>query len=206
MIKKLPKATAQTFDDIRRERDTTKPAKAAKPSARRRRPASAKAGDESRTEAPPPPPAAAEPESRAAELRQARAGRTVERYAAYSAVSSIVPIPLLDTLGVVWLIVLMVKSLAELYDSPFDRDRVRAVVAGLIGGVGQAGAGTVVTASLVKLTPGANAVGAAASSAASLVLTRAIGQAFVLHFETGGSALDLDPATLRVYFDQFRRA
>jgi len=198
MSKKLPKATAQTFDDIRQQRDAA-PKTAAKnrpkPAMRsKRRPSAKTAAAPERT----PPPSGAEA---ALELRRAQAGQIVERFTAYSAVGSIIPIPLVDTLSVVLLIVSMVKSLADIYEAPFSRDRVRAAVAGMLGGAGQAGVGSTVTAYLVKLTPGANMVGAAASSVTSAVLTRTIGRAFILHFETGGTALEFDPAVLRGHFE-----
>jgi uncharacterized protein (DUF697 family) len=198
MSKKLPKATAQTFDDIRQQRDTAPKATAKnrpKPAMRsKRRPSAKPAAAAERT----PPPSGAEA---ALELRRAQAGQIVERFTAYSAVGSIIPIPLVDTLSVVLLIVSMVKSLADIYEAPFSRDRVRAAVAGMLGGAGQAGVGSTVTAYLVKLTPGANMVGAAASSVTSAVLTRTIGRAFILHFETGGTALEFDPAVLRGHFE-----
>lgn len=210
MIKKLPKATAQTFDDIRHQRDTAQPAKAkaktAKAPTRKARPAAAKTAEKTRAEPPRRSARSTTADDTAQELRRVRAGMIIERFTAYSAVGSIIPIPVVDTLSVVFLIVSMVKSLAGLYETPFNRDRVRAAVAGLIGGVGQAGAGTAIATALAKWTPGANMVGAAVSSATSAVLTRTIGHAFVLHFETGGTALEFDPATLRAHFKRSRAA
>lgn len=211
MSKKLPKATAQTFDDIRLQRETPPKAVAknkAKPSAASKRRATvARDASSQPVKFPSPPPAVEAADVNAVhELRRARAGQIVERYTAYSAVGSVIPVPFLDTLSVVLLILSMVKSLAGLYEAPFNRDRVRAAVAGVAGGVGQAGVGSAVTASLVKLTPGANMVGAAASSAASALLTRTIGRAFILHFETGGTALEFDAAVLRAHFEASRTA
>lgn len=214
MTKKLPKAMAETFDDIRLQRDAapkgeSKGRAGTASTGKRRAAPKGAAKAEAKRKAPPPPPSPPEPAAASDaddELRRARAGQTVERYAAYSAVGSVVPIPLVDTFSVVLLIVAMIKSLADLYEAPFDRSRVRAAVAGLLGGVGQAGVGSAVTASLVKLTPGANMVGAAFSSAASAVLTRTIGRAFILHFETGGTALEFDPAALRAHFERSRAA
>ncbi|WP_316978810.1 DUF697 domain-containing protein [Shumkonia mesophila] len=205
MSKKLPKATAQTFDDIRLQRDAQPKGAAgtrAKTAATKRRATAKGAARPEPVKSTPPAPAA----EAARELREARAGQIVERFTAYSAVGSIIPIPLVDTLSVVLLIVAMVKSLADLYEAPFSRDRVRAAVAGVLGGAGQAGVGSAITAWLIKLTPGANMVGAAASSAASAVLTRTIGRAFVLHFETGGTALEFDAAVLRAHFERVRAA
>ncbi len=206
MSKKLPKATDQTFDDIRLHRDAPPKGAAgtsAKTASATKRRATAKGVARPEPVKSPPPPPAIEA---ACELRRARAGQIVERYTAYSAIGSIIPIPLVDTLSVVLLIVTMVKSLADLYEAPFNRDRVRAAVAGVAGGAGQAGVGSTITASLVKLTPGANMIGAAASSAASALLTRTIGRAFVLHFETGGTALEFNPAILRAHFERVRAA
>jgi uncharacterized protein (DUF697 family) len=208
MSKKLPKATAQTFDDIRLQRDVQPKGTAkAKPAATKRRPTAKRDAGPQPAKSPSPPPAAkAADVDAASKLRRARAGQIVERYTAYSAVGSIIPIPLVDTFSVVLLIVSMVKSLAALYEAPFSRDRVRAAVAGVLGGAGQAGVGSAITASLVKLTPGANMIGAAASSATSALLTRTIGRAFILHFETGGTALEFDAAVLRAHFERSRAA
>ncbi|MBE0531155.1 MAG: DUF697 domain-containing protein [Rhodospirillales bacterium] len=209
MSKKLPKATAQTFDDIRLQRDAQpKGATKGKPAAAtKRRPTAKRDAGPTPVKSPPPPfEAKAVDVEVAGELRRARAGQIVERYTAYSAVGSIIPIPLVDTLSVVLLIVSMIKSLAGLYEAPFNRDRVRAAVAGVLGGAGQAGVGSAITASLVKLTPGANMIGAAASSATSALLTRTIGRAFILHFETGGTALEFDAAVLRAHFERSRAA
>jgi uncharacterized protein (DUF697 family) len=206
MSKKLPKATAQTFDDIRLQRDAQPKGTAkAKPAATKRRPTAKRDAGPQPVKSPPPPPDAKAVDV-AGELRRARAGQIVERYTAYSAVGSIIPVPLLDTLSVVLLIVAMVKSLAGLYAAPFNRDRVRAAVAGVLGGAGQAGVGSAITASLIKMTPGANMIGAAASSATSALLTRTIGRAFILHFETGGTALEFDAAVLRAHFERSRAA
>lgn len=209
MSKKLPKATAQTFADIQLQRDV--PAKGAdkgkaKTAAATRRRATAKRGARPQpvNSAPQSPSAKAADVTTVNELRRARAGQIVERYTAFSAVGSVIPVPLLDTLSVVLLIVSMVNSLANLYEVPFSRDRVRATVAGVMGGAGQAGVGSAITTSLIKLTPGANMIGSAASSAASALLTRTIGRAFILHFETGGTALEFDAAVLRAHFEAGR--
>ncbi len=209
MSKKLPKATAQTFDDIRLQRKA-RPTGTAKsstnPAAATKRRAATKRDDSPQPVKSPLPTPAVEVVGIDGhrELRRARAGQIVERYTAYSAVGSVIPVPLLDTLSVVLLIVSMVKSLAGLYEAPFSRDRVRAAVAGVMGGAGQAGVGSAITASLIKLTPGANMIGAAASSAASALLTRTLGRAFILHFETGGTALEFDAAVLRAHFEAGR--
>ncbi|MBS1180399.1 MAG: hypothetical protein H6Q99_279 [Proteobacteria bacterium] len=200
MSRKLPKATAETLDDIRR----------------RARPARA-----SSDASPPPPRPEAQPEATSltapdaarsliapmvkaddvsTALRRARAGEIVERHAAYAAVGGLLPLPFLDTLGVMAVVALMIEALAGLYGHDIGKDRLKVLVASLAGGVGQAGAGVAATAALTKLVPGANVVGMMTSSVAAAAMTRTLGRAFVLHFETGGTALTFDTDAIRTYF------
>lgn len=216
MTRKLPKATAETFDDIRRESAASletpdKSPRRAPP--RQRKAAAAKAERPAAAEAE----ATAGPEMSATaaggpssgsdletEFRRSRAREIVGRFTTFSAVGGILPLPFVDTLSVMASMVRMVKSLAELYGVPFRRDRTRAVVAALIAGFGQAGAGAVTTTALLKAVPGPNLYGSAMASIAAAVLTRTLGRAFILHFETGGTALEFDPASLATFFRRSR--
>ncbi len=183
MTRKLPKATAETLDGIR-QRPATEPAPADLILAEPVDPAAAT-------------PAGPDP---VRELRRARAREAVERHATYAAIGGLIPMPLLDTMSVVATIALMLQAVAQIYGVTLQRDRARTLVASLVGGLGQAGAGAATTATLSKLVPGANLVGLMMSSIAAAALTRTIGRAFILHFETGGTALQLAPDALRAYF------
>lgn len=203
MVRKLPKATAETLDDIRRR---TRPSRTA-PVA----PVTPEADDTPPRELPPaaPNPAKAAPSRAIAPvleavdatlLRRARAGEIVERHAAYAAVGGLLPLPFIDTLGVMAVVALMIEALAKLHGQDLGKERVKTLVASLAGGFGQAGAGVVTTAAFAKLLPGANILGMMTSSVAAAAMTRTIGRAFVLHFETGGTALTFDDAAIRAYF------
>lgn len=203
MVRKLPKATAETLDDIRRRPRAARAAPAA--------PAIPEADDAPPKEPPPVAPEQADtPSSRAMVpviegsdatlLRRARAGEIVERHAAYAAVGGLLPLPFIDTLGVMAVVALMIEALAELHGQDLGKERVKTLVASLAGGFGQAGAGVVTTAAFAKLVPGANILGMMTSSVAAAAMTRTIGRAFVLHFETGGTALTFDDAAIRAYF------
>ncbi len=200
MSRKLPKATAETLEDIRRRPRTTRavPVKPLPPQ-----------DDKAPPEAPSPPPSDVSNTKHpltvasvgdAAALRRARAGEIVERHAAYAAVGGLLPLPFVDTLGVMAVVALMIEALAKLHGQDIGKDRVRALVASLAGGLGQAGAGVVTTAAFAKLVPGANILGIMTSSVAAAAMTRTIGRAFVLHFETGGTALTFDASAIRAYF------
>lgn len=173
MTRRLPKVTAETLDEIwQNSKGETTATAAATPTG--------------------PDPAR--------ELVRARARETVERYTTYAAVGGLIPVPLLDTMSVMATVALMLQAVAQIYGVTLGRDRARALVASVAGGIGQAGAGSATTAALSKLLPGANLVGIMMSSVAAAALTRTIGRAFILHFETDGTALQLAPDALRAYF------
>lgn len=182
MTKRLPKATAETLDGIRSQPEP--PPAAVAPS-----PAPAADAQDMRTE-----------------LRRSRARETVERYTTYAAIGGLLPLPVFDTLSVSATIALMLQALAEVYGTTLHRDRARTIVASLAGGLGQAGAGAAATAALSKFIPGANVFGIMMSSVAAAALTRTIGRAFILHFETGGTALQFTPETLRAHFAAVSRS
>jgi uncharacterized protein (DUF697 family) len=135
----------------------------------------------------PPPPSAM---TSAAVGRRARALAIVNRHAAYSAIGGIVPLPLLNLAGVTTIIVRMVKVLSDHYRVPFERDRARAIVVGLIGGVMPTGAAVVATSALSTILPPVVFTGMAISCATAATFTRGVGRIFVEHFESGATLSD----------------
>lgn len=185
MSKHLPKANLSTLSDIHRETvgetiDGTaehvaeEPANPAPVPARRQR-----ADDE---------------------LRRAQAVNIVERYTTYSALGGCIPLPVVDGLSVSLIIFNMVRALAQHYRVPFQQDQVKASIAALTVGVASPIMGGAVSQVLGRIIPGAWIINTAASSAAAAAFTRYTGQTFIEHFESGGTALDLDITKLRTYF------
>ena len=121
-------------------------------------------------------------------LAQARA--IVERHATYSALGGIIPLPIVNVGSVTAVIVRMVKSLSDLYGIPFERDRARGIVLGLMGGAMPTGLAAVTTSTLLYVIPGSNLVGLAVSSIAAAACTRSIGRIFVERFESGVTLKD----------------
>ena len=70
------------------------------------------------------------------------------------------------------LLVRMVKSLSELYDVPFERNRTRSIVIGLMGGALPTGFSTIATSTLTYFVPGLNLLGLAVSSVTSGAFAR----------------------------------
>lgn len=124
--------------------------------------------------------------------RRSLADTIVERHAAYAAVGGVIPLPMVNIAGVTAVIVRMVKLLSALYGVPFEHDRARTLVIGLMGGTMPTGLGAVTTSTLMYVLPGSALLGLAVSSVAAAACTRGIGRVFVEHFETGAADL---PAT-----------
>jgi uncharacterized protein (DUF697 family) len=131
-----------------------------------------------------PPPAWTHGDTRAAR-RRSRANTIVERHAVYSGFGGIIPIPVANIATITAIIVRMVKALSSLYGVPFQRDRARAIVIGLMGGTMPTGLAVATSSTLVYIIPASGVIGLAVSSLAAVACTRSIGRIFVEHFESG---------------------
>jgi uncharacterized protein (DUF697 family) len=123
--------------------------------------------------------------------RRSRARAIVERHATYSAFGGIIPLPIVNVASVTAVIVRMVKVLSDLYGVPFQRDRARAIVVGLMGGAMPTGLAAVTASTLVYIVPGSNLIGLAVSSITAIACTRGIGRVFIEHFESGAALPDI---------------
>jgi uncharacterized protein (DUF697 family) len=123
--------------------------------------------------------------------RQAQARAIVARHAAYSAVGGIVPLPVASVAGITTIIIRMVKMLSDLYGVPFERDRARAIIVGLVGGTMPTGFAAVTTSTLFYVVPSGALMGLVVSSITAIACTRSIGQIFIEHFESGATLQDL---------------
>ena len=140
--------------------------------------------------------AAGMPDTAAAQRRR-KAVAIVERYANWSAVGGVIPVPLANAAAVTALMVRMIKSLSTHYDVPFERNRARAAVIGLMGGVLPTGLGTIAASTLTYFVPGYGLFSLAVSSVTSSAYARSIGQLFIEHFENGATKIDFRSIVLR---------
>ena len=115
----------------------------------------------------------------------AAAGKIVERHRNYAAVGGLLPLPIVTVAGITAINLRMVKQLSDLYGVPFERDRNRAIIVGLIGGAVPTGLGVTTAATLAFAIPGPALVGLAVSAISAGAMTRGIGLVFVEHFEAG---------------------
>src|SRR5271168_4207319 len=139
---------------------------------------------------------AAAPET---ESRNEVATKLVDRFAIWSGVAGLVPIPVVDLLAVGGLQVQMLRRLSQIYDVEFSENRGKAVIAALAGSMIPATSG-IGAASALKFVP---VIGTIAAIFVMPVLSAgasyAIGKAFIQHFESGGTLLDFNPPDYREF-------
>jgi uncharacterized protein (DUF697 family) len=133
------------------------------------------------------------------ESRNDVASKLVDRFAIWSGVGGLIPIPVVDLLAVGGLQVQMLRRLSQIYDVEFSANRGKAVIAALAGTMIPATSG-MGAASALKAVP---ILGMLASGfvmpALSAGATFAIGKAFIQHFESGGTLLDFNPPDYREF-------
>jgi len=133
------------------------------------------------------------------EDRHAVASKLVDRFAIWSGVAGLIPVPFLDVAVVGGLQVQMLRRISQIYDVSFSENRGKALIAGIAGSMIPASSG-IGAASALKAVP---VLGMMAAGFVMPVLsagaTYAIGKAFIQHFETGGTLLDFNPPDYREF-------
>jgi len=116
--------------------------------------------------------------------RLALARKIVARHRTYAAAGGLVPLPIVNVAGVTAIILRMVKQLSDLYGVPFERDRTRSIILGLIGGAAPTGLGITTASTLAFAIPGPALAGLAVSALTAGAITRGIGRVYIEQFET----------------------
>jgi uncharacterized protein (DUF697 family) len=133
-------------------------------------------------------PPTSSPEATAfAAKRRALARKIVDRHRNYAAVGGLVPLPVANIASVTAINLRMVQQLSKLYGVPFERDRTRALIVGLVGGTVPTGVGVATSTTLMWIVPGGLLVGLGAAAVTAGALTRGIGMVFIESFESGAS-------------------
>lgn len=133
------------------------------------------------------------------ETREEMASKLVERFALWSGVAGLVPVPVVDAIAVGGLQIQMVRRLSQIYDVEFSENRGKALIASLAGSLIPTTSG-IGAASLLKAVPIIGTLaGGFVMPALSAGATYAIGKAFIQHFATGGTLLDFNPPNYREF-------
>ena len=131
------------------------------------------------------------------EQREDLATKLVDRFALWSGVAGLLPLPVIDTIAVGGLQIQMLRRLSQLYGVPFSDNSGKALIASLAGSMIPATSG-IGAASALKFVP---IVGMVVSGFVMPVLSAgasyAIGKAFIQHFKSGGTLLDFNPPDYR---------
>jgi len=135
----------------------------------------------------------------AAEL-QATANNTIKNHVMVAMTLGLVPLPVFDVALLIGNQVKMVHGLSELYETPFEENRVKSIVISLIGGSTPV-LGVIGLSTGAKLIPGIGSlVGSGGVAITGGALTYAVGRVFVHHFESGGTLLSFDAKKMRKLF------
>jgi uncharacterized protein (DUF697 family) len=133
------------------------------------------------------------------ETREEMASKLVDRFALWSGVAGLVPVPVVDAIAVGGLQIQMVRRLSQIYDVEFSENRGKALIASLAGSLIPTTSG-IGAASLLKAVPIIGTIaGGFVMPALSAGATYAIGKAFIQHFATGGTLLDFNPPNYREF-------
>ncbi len=117
-----------------------------------------------------------------------------------SMVVGLIPVPILDLAGIAGFQLNMIRRLAKAYGIPFNREKVKPLVASLIGGGVSIPIGSAI-GSLLKVIPVVGQItGALALPVSAGAMTYAVGRVFVQHFASGGTFLTFDPEKVRAYY------
>ena len=138
--------------------------------------------------------------SNSPELRNEIASKLVDRFAIWSGVAGLIPVPVVDVLAVGGLQVQLVRRISQIYDVPFSENRGKALIASLAGSMIPTTSG-MGAASALKAVPIFGTIAAGfVMPALSAGATYAIGKAFIQHFASGGTLLDFNPPDYRDFF------
>jgi uncharacterized protein (DUF697 family) len=138
-----------------------------------------------------------EPTDTTTERRDEVASKLVDRFAIWSGVAGLIPVPIVDAVAVGGLQLQMLRRISQIYDVPFSENRGKAVIAALAGAMIPATSG-IGAASVLKAVPVfGTIVGSFVMPVLSAGATYAIGKAFIQHFASGGTLLDFNPPDYR---------
>jgi uncharacterized protein (DUF697 family) len=114
----------------------------------------------------------------------------------------LIPVPMVDFIGITGVQLNMVRKLAGYYDIPFSKELTKNLIISLIGGAVPAAAAYPV-ASTIKFIPiVGQSLGAVSMPVIAGASTFAVGKVFYRHFASGGTFLTFDPNIAREYYEE----
>lgn len=134
------------------------------------------------------------------EERLERGEDLVRKHALTAAGIGLIPLPAVDFVALTALQLNLLRKLSSVYDIPFTEEIGKKAVGSLLAGYAPV-AFAMPFASLLKAIPLiGQSTGMLAVSALAGASTYATGKVFIQHFESGGTFLNFDPASVREYY------
>ncbi|MDP6681454.1 MAG: DUF697 domain-containing protein [Desulfobacterales bacterium] len=126
--------------------------------------------------------------------------KTIRNHTIGSMGVGLIPLPVVDLVALVGIQLNMLRKLAKSYDIPFFKDKVKNILASLIGG----GIPVTLSAAFTSLMKSIPVIGQTTGAFAMPILagatTYAVGKVFTQHFASGGTFLSFDPDAVRDYY------
>ena len=134
----------------------------------------------------------------------------VKDYALWAGGFGLLPLPIIDFAAITATQVRMVSELnkhyrrwhRDRYHHRFSHERLRTIIASLIGGSVPVIAGAGVGSLLKSIPVIGQALGLVTTPVFAWASTVAVGRVFIEHFESGGTLLDFDADKMRHYYYQ----
>lgn len=135
--------------------------------------------------------------------RKQHAQSIVDKHAAWSSALGMVPVPVVDVVGISGAQVRMIAALSTLYGVPFSDNWIRTILGVTLGSMTPWAITGSVLSFFVKPLRGIGIVtGIAGMAGFSNVATRTLGVLFIEHFEAGGNLADVDSKQMRLALEQ----
>ena len=129
------------------------------------------------------------------------AHRIVKRYMVWAAGAALVPLPIVDMIAIAGVELKMLAEISKVYQIPFEKSRVQAVVGSLIGYVLPHAFSVGLIGGILKTIPGVGfLVGVPSFAIFAAAYTWALGRVFITHFESGGTFLNFDAEAVKEHF------
>jgi uncharacterized protein (DUF697 family) len=124
------------------------------------------------------------------------------RYHVYGTMGmGLIPIPILDFVGITSVQLNLVRVLAKKYDVRFFKDSARNIISSLVGGVIPVVTAPSIAYSIAKFIPViGTTVGVVTMPLIAGAATYALGKVFIQHFASGGTFLTFDPEKVKAYY------
>ncbi len=142
-----------------------------------------------------------EPNTDNTRLQEAEA--VIKNYMLWTGAAGVIPMPIVDTAAITAFQLAMLNKIGNIYNQQFTANWGKSVIGSLTGGLVSTSIGKGIGRNLLKAIPViggiTNIIVAPGFAAAS---TWALGRVFIIHFESGGTILDFDPAKVREHYQE----